>query len=214
MAFLFRTTLRATASSSKSVLPSFININTSIRLNSTLPNTSESSSSSPSSSSNAPSTPPTSGQLFSNLSGTTGKRDLREGFSKLRFDPLINSSSLSQDNDEGDKIYGSNSNNNSSERENWWIKASRTSQDLGGYPTNQSTGRSILVTKNGEFLTAYKRLQGLLRQSNLKKELRLQEFHEKPSVKKRRLLSERHRRRFKEMVRAKVQQVVSMRNRG
>lgn len=43
-------------------------------------------------------------------------------------------------------------------------------------------------------------MQGVMRMGNMKKEAKLNEFHEKPSVRRRRLRSERHRRRFKEMV--------------
>lgn len=49
-------------------------------------------------------------------------------------------------------------------------------------------------------MVAYKRMQGVMRMGNMKKEAKLNEFHEKPSVRRRRLRSERHRRRFKEMV--------------
>ncbi|WWC71297.1 mitochondrial 37S ribosomal protein bS21m [Kwoniella pini CBS 10737] len=197
MSFLIRSTLRNISNSSSSSSRITIPLIDSIRFNSTLP----SSSSSNEITTNTPlppSPPPKSGELFSKPSSKTITND---SFSKLRFDNL-----------------SENNNNNNDETiddsEIWWKKLSINSNSYNfGFPTNISTGRSITVPKGGEFNSSYKRLQGLLRQSNLKKELRLQEFHEKPSVKRRRLISERHRRRFKEMVRTKVQQVVSMRNR-
>ncbi|KAK6910926.1 ribosomal protein S21 [Kwoniella mangroviensis CBS 8507] len=191
MSFLFRTSLRAasssTPSSSRLTLPA---LSMAIRHNSTA---------------SSESTPPTSGELFTPSSSSRSSSNIKNlfqsnGFSKLKFDPI--SSSASEGKGQGEDSDG----------EAWWRQLSKNAKE--GFPTTPSTGRSIVVSRGGDFQTSYKRLQGLLRQSNLKKELRLQEYHEKPSVRRRRLISERHRRRFKEMVRTKVQQVVSMRNRG
>ncbi|WVQ68516.1 ribosomal protein S21 [Kwoniella botswanensis] len=195
MSFLFRTSLRvaasSTPSSSRLTLPA---LSIAIRHNSTIPT----------SSSSGESSPPKSGELFSphSSSSSSNSKNLFQsnGFSKLKFDPI--SSSASEGKGQGEDSDG----------EAWWRQLSKNAKT--GFPTTPSTGRSIVVSRGGDFQTSYKRLQGLLRQSNLKKELRLQEYHEKPSVRRRRLISERHRRRFKEMVRTKVQQVVSMRNRG
>nr|XP_019044959.1 ribosomal protein S21 [Kwoniella bestiolae CBS 10118]OCF23889.1 ribosomal protein S21 [Kwoniella bestiolae CBS 10118] len=173
MSFLFRstTTLRAaTASSSRLTLPALYQL----RYNSTLPTPSSSTPSEP-----AAPPPPKSGELF-----TPPRKDpsTLNGFSKLRFDPLTTPSGKGTDGD----------------GEAWWRQLSKSA--LEGYPAHASTGRSIVLPRGGEFATSYRRLQGLLRQGNMKKEARLQEYYEKPSVRRRRLISERHRRRFKEMV--------------
>ncbi|OCF32644.1 ribosomal protein S21 [Kwoniella heveanensis CBS 569] len=209
MSFLARSALalRAvsapTSSSSRAALIpiSPLVVARSLRFNSTLPP--------PPSASSSPETalPPKSSELFgsSNVSDVgAGVRTGTPNFQNLKFDiPSSSSSSL----------LGSSSSSNDPEA--WWRERSnQAAQEKKGYPTTISTGRSIPVSRNGDFMTAYKRLQGLIRNSNLKKEARLTEYHEKPSVRRRRLISERHRRRFKEMVRTKVQQVISMRHRG
>ncbi|WVO14430.1 ribosomal protein S21 [Cryptococcus depauperatus] len=98
--------------------------------------------------------------------------------------------------------------------ESWWIALTRKDSD-SQYPSKFYSGRSLEVLRGSNaFLTTYKRLQGVMRNGNMKKEAKLNEFYEKPSVKRRRLRSERHRRRFKEMVRSKVQQAMAMRNRA
>lgn len=72
-------------------------------------------------------------------------------------------------------------------------------------PGNQFKGRSIDCTtrnhlNNKEFSWGFRRLQGTLSRNRVKRELKLGEFYEKPSVRKRRLATERHRRRFQELV--------------
>ncbi|WWC63592.1 ribosomal protein S21 [Kwoniella dejecticola CBS 10117] len=204
----------ASSSSSASRLLPILPASQLIRFNSTI------SSDQPTPSANP--NPPKSGELFANPPSSSASSSLTQStgnpspkpsdpFSKLRFDNLT-------------------SDDRNTDPETWWKTLSAISRPPAlspspppgqykynsswGFPTTVATGRSITVPRGGEFTSSYKRLQGLLRQSNLKKELRLQEFHEKPSVRRRRLISERHRRRFKEMVRTKVQQVVSMRNRA
>lgn len=54
---------------------------------------------------------------------------------------------------------------------------------------------------------AYSKLMSMLAKNNVRKELRLEEHYEKPNQKRRRLKSERHRRRFAAAVREKVQLV-------
>jgi ribosomal protein S21 len=46
----------------------------------------------------------------------------------------------------------------------------------------------------------YRRLQGVMSRSGVRRDLRLGEFHEKSSDRRRRVESERHRKRFQEMV--------------
>lgn len=74
--------------------------------------------------------------------------------------------------------------------------------NLGGYPGNQFSGRQLLkgADRYFEFGVAYRRLNRKLIDSNVRRELQLGEFYEKPGDRKRRLRSERHRRRFQEMV--------------
>jgi ATP-dependent RNA helicase MSS116 len=64
---------------------------------------------------------------------------------------------------------------------------------------DQYSGRSV-QTRDGNFAMAYRRLSGILGRNRIKKELRLGEHHEKGSERRRRLKSERHRRRFAELV--------------
>ncbi|WVQ72700.1 ribosomal protein S21 [Cryptococcus sp. DSM 104548] len=105
--------------------------------------------------------------------------------------------------------------------ESWWMHSSSpkpsgtyTSRSSSGLPTKYFSGRSIPLIRGGDFMQGYRRLQSVVRSGNMKKEARLNEFHEKPSVRRRRLRSERHRRRFKEMVRTKVQQALAMRSKA
>lgn len=69
-----------------------------------------------------------------------------------------------------------------------------------------SDGRSVSVTK-GDLARAMANLNSIFRVNNVRTELRLGERYEKPNQKRRRLASERHRRRFAHMVREKVQLV-------
>lgn len=68
---------------------------------------------------------------------------------------------------------------------------------------NQYSGRSIKVYSN-DVMLPIRRLSGLLARTGVKKYVRRSEFYEKPSERKRRLGTERHRRRFQEMVSHRV----------
>lgn len=70
-----------------------------------------------------------------------------------------------------------------------------TRLDAGKY-----AGRSLNVTEFIPLQFALGRLGRVLTQNNVRKGLRLVERYEKPTDKRRRLKSERHRRRFAEMV--------------
>lgn len=61
------------------------------------------------------------------------------------------------------------------------------------------SGRSVDVGNKG-FAGAYRILQARLSRNRIKRELRLAEYHEKGSERRRRLKSERHRRRFADLV--------------
>ncbi|KAF8478700.1 hypothetical protein DFH94DRAFT_633120 [Russula ochroleuca] len=76
-----------------------------------------------------------------------------------------------------------------------------------------SPGRSVEV-KNGNVAEALGRLQYTLQRNRVQLELRLTARHEKKGYKRRRLSSERWRRRFAHEVRKKVQLVNKIRARG
>ncbi|KAJ2493090.1 hypothetical protein IWW37_000917 [Coemansia sp. RSA 2050] len=74
-------------------------------------------------------------------------------------------------------------------------------------------GRAVPVT-NGQPATAYGRLNRILMENNVRRELFLRKRYEKPKYKRQRLRRESHARLFKEEVRRKVHLVMSMRNWG
>jgi len=88
-------------------------------------------------------------------------------------------------------------------------------------PTPYS-GRSVTVQRAGPFRdawqepfnSAYRRLQNILRENTVAKTARSQERHEKKGVKRRRLASQTHRRKFAQLVRQKVALVQKYRARG
>ncbi|KAL7422454.1 hypothetical protein Q5752_003102 [Cryptotrichosporon argae] len=86
----------------------------------------------------------------------------------------------------------------------------RTLHDLG-VPGSAYSGRSSAA--RGGYAAAYGRVMGALQRAGVRRELRLQEYYEKPSKRKVRLASERHRRRFQEEVRQRVQMVQALRAR-
>ncbi|KAG6897800.1 hypothetical protein C0992_010876 [Termitomyces sp. T32_za158] len=96
-----------------------------------------------------------------------------------------------------------------------WKERSDESQVRRGDQTPASTysGRSVFV-KNGNVGDAYSRLQTILYRNRVQIQLRQTERHEKKGVKRRRLCSERWRKRFAHEVRKKVQLVAKIRNRG
>ncbi|CDR98828.1 related to MRP21-mitochondrial ribosomal protein of the small subunit [Sporisorium scitamineum] len=82
------------------------------------------------------------------------------------------------------------------------------------WPATPFSGRSIRVTPQADPARAYAQLSVLLRRNNVRQELRLQQRYEKPNQERRRKKSERHRRRFADMVRGKVQLVMAIKARG
>lgn len=80
-------------------------------------------------------------------------------------------------------------------------------------PNGPYAGRSIEV-KNGNVAEALNQLQYTLQRNRVITELRLTARHEKKGYKRRRLSSERWRRRFAHEVRKKVQLVNKIRARG
>lgn len=182
MSFLFRSTLRASTSRLPTVLPTpasrplaFLPLPLS-RFNSSL-------STPPSSSAAKPSSPP--------------QNPINPRFAELTSSLSIPVSSTS-------KPHAAAAADPTSE--DWWMTVSKKSNyntfssTKNFHPTKYFSGRSVELNRGTDFLVAYKRMQGVMRMGNMKKEAKLNEFHEKPSVRRRRLRSERHRRRFKEMV--------------
>ncbi|KAJ2504591.1 hypothetical protein IWW47_002453 [Coemansia sp. RSA 2052] len=74
-------------------------------------------------------------------------------------------------------------------------------------------GRAVPVT-NGNPAKAYGRLNRILTENNVRRELFLRKRYEKPKYKRQRLRRESHARLFKEEVRRKVHLVMNMRNWG
>ncbi|KAG5440404.1 hypothetical protein PCK2_000537 [Pneumocystis canis] len=68
--------------------------------------------------------------------------------------------------------------------------------------------------KNQDIISAWKSLDILLKQNNVRREERIGRFYEKPTKKKNRLRSERHRKRFKASIRHLVSIVKEMKRKG
>lgn len=84
----------------------------------------------------------------------------------------------------------------------WWRNRSRGALPEYGAPVLPPTpysGRSIDVVFSN-VSAAYRSLNARLSRNRIKRELKLGEYYEKPSDKRRRLEMERHRRRFQELV--------------
>ncbi|KAJ2784280.1 hypothetical protein GGI15_002297 [Coemansia interrupta] len=78
---------------------------------------------------------------------------------------------------------------------------------------SQSMGRSVPVASGGT-TKAYARLNRILAENNVRRELSLRKRYEKPKYKRQRLRRESHARRFKDEVRKKVQLIMKMKNWG
>ncbi|KAG4302175.1 hypothetical protein PCANB_001395 [Pneumocystis canis] len=68
--------------------------------------------------------------------------------------------------------------------------------------------------KNQDIISSWKSLDILLKQNNVRREERMGRFYEKPTKKRSRLRSERHRKRFKASIRHLVSIVKEMKRRG
>lgn len=75
-----------------------------------------------------------------------------------------------------------------------------------------TAGRSVLVT--GDVAQAFSRLGFIVRQNKVKSDSFMQRFHERPGLKRKRLKSQRHRKRFKEGFKKMVSIVQDMRRKG
>lgn len=87
--------------------------------------------------------------------------------------------------------------------DNWWTarQAGSLASASSRLPGNQFSGRSIPVKGGRGFQQAYRQLMGVLSRTGVRNDVRNSEFYEKPHVMRNRQKSERHRRRFQEMVR-------------
>ncbi|KAF7793006.1 hypothetical protein EIP86_004111 [Pleurotus ostreatoroseus] len=81
-------------------------------------------------------------------------------------------------------------------------------------PPGPYAGRTVSVPANDGFLAAVSRLNRILAENRVRAELNRARRHEKTGVKRRRLRSERWRRKFAHEVRLKVQLVQEIRKRG
>lgn len=76
-----------------------------------------------------------------------------------------------------------------------------------------SEGRAVSVAAGGA-MRAYGKLNRILAENNIRRELFLRKRYEKPKYKRQRLRRESHARRFKEEVRSKVHLIMKMKNWG
>jgi ribosomal protein S21 len=85
--------------------------------------------------------------------------------------------------------------------DSWWsARAIGSSPNSNRLPGNQYTGRSIQIKGGRGFQQAYRQLMGVLSRTGVRNDVRNSEYYEKPHVMRNRQKSERHRRRFQEMV--------------
>ena len=75
-----------------------------------------------------------------------------------------------------------------------------------------TAGRSVLVTT--DVSQALMRLKSILSQNKVRQQFHMQKFHESRGLKRKRLASERHRRRFKEGFKRMVSIVLDMKKKG
>ncbi|ORX38270.1 hypothetical protein BD324DRAFT_649647 [Kockovaella imperatae] len=87
----------------------------------------------------------------------------------------------------------------------WWKALSRPRES--GFVNTKFTSRSVPVRGVGKVRPAMRSLDRLIKQTNMKKHFRNQEYFEPPTAKRRRLRTQRHMRRFAAMVREKVKEV-------
>ncbi|KAF8628332.1 hypothetical protein AX15_003877 [Amanita polypyramis BW_CC] len=94
-----------------------------------------------------------------------------------------------------------------------WARMSKEITRSGETPANPFSGRSVRVF-NGNVVEAFRRLDSILGRNKVRAQARQSERHEQKGAKRRRLSSERWRKRFAHEVRLKVQLVQKIRRRG
>lgn len=104
----------------------------------------------------------------------------------------------------------------------WTFGSTREKQTtIPTVPLNKLQGRTVPVAlrgvaglPTGDVLGAFRRLEGLLRRNNVRKEVKLNRFYEKPSTKRKRLKMEQNRKLFGDLVKRKLRLVMEMKSRG
>lgn len=76
------------------------------------------------------------------------------------------------------------------------------------------TGRTVYVNGHQDFASALKTLGKQVALNQVKKDVRLQRFHERPALKRKRKLRERWRVRFKDGFKAAVNRAFELKNMG
>ncbi|KAF8504050.1 hypothetical protein BU17DRAFT_101530 [Hysterangium stoloniferum] len=89
----------------------------------------------------------------------------------------------------------------------------RNSHRVNDSPPGPYDGRTVEINSGDNLTAAWGKLNALLRANNVRQELRRTARHEQKGEKRRRLRSERWRRKFADEVRKKVKLVIEMRNR-
>jgi len=97
-----------------------------------------------------------------------------------------------------------------------WAEGSIKAQEQSALheTPNAFSGRSVPVDGPEGFAQAFRQLQRILRHNVVAKTVRQQKRHEKRGVKRRRLASQTHRRKFAQLIRGKVALVQKYRTRG
>ncbi|KAL1407747.1 hypothetical protein Q8F55_007181 [Vanrija albida] len=93
----------------------------------------------------------------------------------------------------------------------WWRASTLTAGRA--FPGTRFSGRSLPVRSGNMYSQTYQNLAMRLSVGNVRKDFKRFEYHETAAKRRVRLRSERHRRRFKEEVRQRVQQVQMLRAR-
>ena len=131
---------------------------------------------------------------------------------------LINSNSNFQTNSLNDPLL---SNRTLTAEESWSQAHQQRMRTLDNeQPLSLYSGRTVVVGKydkqnqSSQLDKSWKRLNGILARNDVRRELILRDRYEKPNQMRRRLRSERHRRRFAEYIRQKVNLVNEIRRRN
>lgn len=95
---------------------------------------------------------------------------------------------------------GSTSNGTDDSDPHAWWKAESKKRNGDSRIISKFHGRSLEIKRPGEFAQQYRALKRLINQTGLRKEVRLQEYYEKPSERRVRVASENHRKRFAAVV--------------
>jgi len=96
-------------------------------------------------------------------------------------------------------IGSSSGGSNVSDPHGWWrMESQKRNGDTR--IISKFHGRSLEIKRPAEFAQQYRALKRLINQTGLRKEVRLQEYYEKPSERRVRVASENHRKRFSAVV--------------